>query len=143
MNSDYFMQKNGSHNKITDITCTTILFVCLCFFVPLVNFQSYGDVTIAGERLQILTCDRHSWPLCSEISIIIVCHTYCDTAHPFIMVIYEDPRHRPAAERLAVELSLPVFTTVVCFGCLGFEHPTFLLRGERVNPLHHHRSHNV
>ena len=39
----------------------------------------------------------------------------------------------PVAERLAVELSLPVFTQ------LGFEHPTFHLRGERSNWLRHRR----
>ena len=62
-------------------------------------FHSYGDVTITGEGLQILTYAWHSWPLGSKGSL--VCHTYCDTGHPFIMVI---------SERLAVELSLPVFT---------------------------------
>ena len=57
----------------------------------------------------------------------------------------------PFAECLAVDLSLPVFTTYVCrvagsgsfttcFYCLrlsrlGFEHPTFSLRGERSNTL--------
>ena len=54
-------------------------------------FNSYGDVTIAGEGLQILTCARHSWQLSSEGSL--ACHTYCDTGHPFIMVISEDPWH--------------------------------------------------
>ena len=62
-------------------------------------FHSYGDVTIAGEGLQILTYDRHPWPLSSEGSL--TSHTYCDTGPHFIMVI-------------AVELSLPVFTTLVC-----------------------------
>ena len=52
-------------------------------------FHSYGDVTIAGEGLQILTYTRHSWPLSSEGSL--TCHTYCDMGHPFIMVIFEDP----------------------------------------------------
>ena len=47
---------------------------------------------------------RHSWPLSSEGSL--ACHTYCDTGHPFIMVISEDPWHTPIAERSAVELSI-------------------------------------
>ena len=38
----------------------------------------------------------------------------------------------PIAARLAVELSLPDFTTYVCLR-LGFEHQTFRLRGERSN----------
>ena len=34
---------------------------------------------------------RHLWPLSSEGSIL--CYTYCDTGHPFIMVISEDQWH--------------------------------------------------
>ena len=49
------------------------------------------ETTIAGERLQILTYARHSWPLSSEGSF--TCHTYCDTGLPFIMIISEDPWH--------------------------------------------------
>ena len=52
-------------------------------------FHSFGDVIITGEGLQILTFARHSWPLSSEGSL--ACHTYCDTGHPFIMVISKDP----------------------------------------------------
>ena len=59
------------------------------FIVLLENFYSYGEVTIAGEGLQILTYARHSWPLSSEGSL--AWHTYCDTVHLCIMVISEDP----------------------------------------------------
>ena len=48
-------------------------------------FHSYGDDTIAVEWLQILTYDRHSWPLSSVGSLM--CHTHCDTG------ISEDPWH--------------------------------------------------
>ena len=66
--------------------------VCLWFFRPTRKiFHSCEDVTIAGEGLQLLTYARHSWPLSSEGSL--ACHTYCDTGHPFIIVISEDPRH--------------------------------------------------
>ena len=51
-------------------------------------FHSYGDVTIAGEGLN-MTYARHSWPLSSEGSL--ACHTYWNTEHPFTMVIAEDP----------------------------------------------------
>ena len=54
-------------------------------------FHSYGDVTNSGEGLHILSYARHSWPLSSEGSV--ACHTHCDTGHPFIMVISEDPWH--------------------------------------------------
>ena len=38
--------------------------------------------------------------------------------HPFkmVMIIYEDPWHTPIAERLAVEMSIPVSRTYVCRG---------------------------
>ena len=41
------------------------------------------------EWLQNLTSARHSWPLSSEGSF--ACHTFCDTGHPIILVISEDP----------------------------------------------------
>ena len=59
-------------------------------------FHSYGDVTIAGEGLQILNA-RHPWPLSSIGSL--ACHIYCDTGYPS-----------------AVELSLYIFTSKVCGG---------------------------
>ena len=42
----------------------------------------------------------------------------------------------PIAERLAVELSLPVFYDLG-LSRLGSDHPTFCLRGKRSNPLRH------
>ena len=54
-------------------------------------FLSFGNVTIASEGLQILTYALHLWHLSSEGSL--VCHTYCDSGHPFIMVFSEDPSH--------------------------------------------------
>ena len=76
-------------------------------------FHSFGNVTTAGEGLPILTYTRHSWPSSCEGSL--ACHTYCDTGHPFLMVISDDPWHsHPNAERFTVELSLPVLTTWVC-----------------------------
>ena len=78
----------------------------MCLFVCGVlshsrSFHLYGDVTIAGERLQIFTYARHLWPLSSEGSL--ACHTYCDTS------VYNGPvTLTPIAERLAVKLSLPV-----------------------------------
>ena len=41
--------------------------------------------------LHIWTYARHSWPMSSEGSL--ASNTYCDTGHPFIMVISEDPWH--------------------------------------------------
>ena len=83
--------------------------VCLGFTSHSKISHSYGDVTITSEELQIFTCTRHSWLLSSEGSL--ACHTYCDTGYLLILVISEDPWHSPLAERLTVELSLPVFMT--------------------------------
>ena len=82
---------------VCSFVCSFVrLFVCLLvyWFVWSLSshsriFHSYGDVTIAGEVLQILTYSRRSRPLSSEGSL--TCHTHCDTALAFIMVISEDP----------------------------------------------------
>ena len=67
------------------------LFVCLfvrSFSSQSRIFHSFGDVTITGEGLQILTYALRVWPLNSEGSL--ACLTYCDMGHPFIMVISLD-----------------------------------------------------
>ena len=70
-------------------------------------FFCFLGVTITGEGLQILTCARYSWPLSSECSFTVT------RGIRFEMVIPEDPwySHQSVAERVAVELSLPVLTT--------------------------------
>ena len=55
------------------------------------TFHSLGEVHLTGERLQILTYARHSWPLSSEG--FSVCHTYCDAGHTFILVISNNTCH--------------------------------------------------
>ena len=49
--------------------------------LTLENFHSFGDVTIVGEGLQILTYAWQFWPLRSEV-FFVLCHTYCGTGHP-------------------------------------------------------------
>ena len=82
----------GYNLYIYHIPWTTSLTLCLFvwgFSSHSRIFHLYGDLTIAGEGLQILTYARHSWPLNSECSI--ASHTCCDTDQSFLMVIYEDP----------------------------------------------------
>ena len=67
------------------------LFVCFGFYIPFMKFSLNGDITITDKGLQILTFTLHSWPLSCVGSL--VCHTYCDTGHLFIMVISEDLWH--------------------------------------------------
>ena len=51
---------------------------------------------------------NHGWSLSSEGSL--ACHTYCDTRHPFIMVISEEPLQSH------LKPSLSVFTMSVVAG---------------------------
>ena len=71
--------------------------------------HSLKDVTVAGDRQQILNYAQNLWPLSSEDSL--ACHTYYDTGYPFIILISRSSDTQPNAERLAMELSLPVLTT--------------------------------
>ena len=90
-------------NNLLYWTDTVCLFVCFFFGFFFGVFCLFGvyrptrelfthihmETSILPVKgLQILTYARHSWPLSSESSL--ACHTYCDTGHPFIMVIYED-----------------------------------------------------
>ena len=81
-------------------------FFCL-FFVSFSSssriFHSYGDVTIAGEGLQILTCVRQSWPVSNEGS-----HLLRHGAFVYIGHLRGPVTLTPISERLAVDLSLPV-----------------------------------
>ena len=100
------------------------------------HFHSIGDVTITGEVQQILTNARQSWPLSNEGSL--ACHTYCDAGHAFIIVISED------RDTDIYCLAFGSGAVTICFNDLGlsrlgFEHPTFRLRGERSNRLRHLR----
>ena len=91
-------------------------------------FHSYGDVTITGERLQILTYTRRLRPLSSEGPL--ACHTCCDTGHPFLR---SSPRTRDIHTCCRAFGSGTVTTCVNDLGLSrpGFEHPTFRMRGER------------
>ena len=70
-------------------TCPSGRFFVWAFSSHSRIFHAYGDVTFAGDMLQVSTHAWHSWPLSSEGSL--ACHTYCNTDHPFIMVTSEDP----------------------------------------------------
>ena len=99
-------------------------------------FHSDGDVTITGEGVQILTYDRHSWPLRSEGSL--GCHTYCDTGH-------HNNGHLLGPVTLAYCQAFGSGAVTICFGLsrLGFEHPTLRLQHKCSNPLHHRFGFNI
>ena len=121
-----------------------IVFVCLFVYLFVWSFfssysrifQSFGDVTIDGKGLQILTYARHLWPLSSEGSLAR--HTYCDTGHP-IIIIPEEPWHSHLTPSVW-QWSCHYLFLRLGLSRLGFEHPTFRLRGQRSNPMRHHKS---
>ena len=110
-----------------------VFFVCVGYSSHL-RIHSYGEVTITGEGVQILSYAQHSWPLSSEGSL--ACHTYYDTGQPFMMVISEDPWHShllPSFWQWSCHyLFLRLRSTVA-----GIRTPNFRLRGERSNRLSH------
>ena len=85
---------NSVHNVYTKST-QCVQFICCIFLGGGVShwriFHSYGDGTIVGEGLQIVTYAWLPWPL--SIGGSFACHTYRDKGHPLIMVISEDPWH--------------------------------------------------
>ena len=71
-------------------------FLLVCLFVWGLSsnsriLHSYGDVTIIGERLQIVSYTLQAYQLSSDGTL--ACNTYCNTGHTFILVISEDPWH--------------------------------------------------
>ena len=72
------------------LLCFVCLFVLGVFWCPTRDFFSFIWIR-DYYRWRTANSDhaRHSWPLSSEGSS----HLYCDTGHPFIMVISEDPWH--------------------------------------------------
>ena len=116
------------------LSCTLVrLFLFVCGFSSHSGiFHSYGDVTITGEGVQILThtCTQHSWPLSSEGSLAY--HTYCD-----ISLEWSSPKTRDTHTCCRAFGSGAVTT---CFYDLGlsslrFEIATFRIRCERSNRM--------
>ena len=76
--------------------CSDYLFDCLWVFFVLLSTHGYRAVM----NFQLLAC-----------------HTFCDTTHPFIMVISYDPcQSNLLPSVLTVELSRPVLTSKFCRG---------------------------
>ena len=92
-------------------------------------FYSYGDVTITDEGLQILTC---SALLAIERGGFFGVPTVTWGIRFYNGHLRGPVTLKPIAERLAVELSRPVFTTGLSW--LGFKNPTSACR---VNALNH------
>ena len=112
----------------------TLTLICFSFFWSFsshsIIFHSFGDVTIAGKGLQILTYAGHLWPLSSEGSL--ACKTYCDTGQPDYNGHLRLPvTLTPIAKWVAKEPSLSVFNDLglsrLRFERLPFAEQTLLL----------------
>ena len=106
-----------------------LMFVCGSF-VPLENCSLNGDVTIAGERLQILTEARHLWPLSSESVLATPTVTLDNRSY------WSSPRTHDTHIHCPTTSNGDVINCFYDIGLsqLGFEQPTFRLRGELFNP---------
>ena len=109
---------------VLDTPVRVVVFVC--FFLSHSRiFHSYVDVTISGEGLQILTYAWHSWPLSSE-GFFNVPHLL---RHVYDGLLRGPVPLTPVAERLAVELTLPVLRLRSV--ATGYRTPISRLRGEQ------------
>ena len=96
--------------------------------------HSYGDVTITGEGLLFSIFTR---PLMTSEGCFM-CHIYCDTGQPFIMVISDRGlvTLTAVAKPLALKLSLPVWKT-------GDRTPISRVRGKGSTTMPPQRSYKV
>ena len=89
-------------------------------------FHSYGDLTIAGEGMQALTYARHFWPFFSV---------------PYQLwhgeSVYNGHFRGPVTQLLPIVWWRSSHYLFLPMSWLGFEHPTFRMRGERSNELWH------
>ena len=99
--------------------------------------NSFGDVTITVEGLQI-TFDLYSALMIHwAVRFFSLPHLLWQEASVFNGHLRGHVTLTPVAELLAMELSLPNFTSGL--SRLGSEHPTFRVRGERSIQLSHRR----
>ena len=104
----------------------------LVFFFVCLKLSSHARfflTPITDKGIQIMTNTRLSWPSSSEGSY--ACHTYCDTVHPIIVVISEEP-YGTHTQMLP---SVGSGTVTTCFYDLdllrlGFERPTFCMQAK-------------
>ena len=117
------------------------LFVCLFVWGSSSHsriFHSCGDVTITCEGLQILTWVYSALMAIDQWGFLNVPHLLWHGASVYNGHLQVLVTLTPIDERLAVEQSLPYFYDLG-LSRLGFEHPTFRLRGDCSNPLRHRR----
>ena len=119
-----FIEKLEFQNKL--FVKIIYAFICWGFSSHSRIFHSFGDVTITGEKLQILNNALHLWPVSSVSSLEY--QMYCDIGHSFIIKDAWHSHLLPSVRGDFYDLGLLH---------LRFEHPTSHLRGVRSNRLLH------
>ena len=71
------------------IRYTHVIVYLFGIFCPTREFFTHLETSSLPVKGCFFTYARHLWTLSSEGSL--ACHTYCDTGHPFILVLSEDP----------------------------------------------------
>ena len=103
------------HNILNCInkTCSSFVFFCLVIWSLSSHsriFHWYGDVTIAGEGLQILTYARHSWRIISDMgytfimvfSFVLNTHAFCWAFSSRAVNLWFKVCHSPAFQTISV-----------------------------------------
>ena len=122
LNNKYFRAHYGTTStfflqlQYSNMIC---LFLSLEFFVPFKNFLLISRRHVCQWRAAHFDLCSVLWPFSPENSLAY--HTYCDTGHPFIMIITEDKWHShlmPSVQQWGVINDLGLSR-------LGIEHPAF------------------
>ena len=96
-----------SHNR---------LFACLGFLAPIENFLLACYLIITGEGLQTLTYTRHASMVIEQWEFFSVSHLLWQEISVYNSSLRGPMTQTPVAERIAEELTLPVFSIQVCRG---------------------------
>ena len=104
------------------------------FFIPMET----SPLPVKGCKVWPLFGTHDHW----AVRVVWRATSYCDTEHPFLLVISDDPWHSHLLPSVfAVELSLLVFTTRSVATVI--QTPNFRLRGDCSNPMRHRRGSNT
>ena len=114
------------------LVCFFCLLVYLEFFIPFLTHLETSPLPVKGCKFWHMLCTYGLW----AVRVFSVLHLLWHGASVDIGHLRGPVKLTPNAERLTVELSLPVLTRFL--SQLEFEHRTFRLLGECSNPLWHH-----
>ena len=135
----FFMLEKGVVLYLTRWAKKRQSFVLRLFWV----FRPTGEFFTYMETSPLLVKGCKFWPMLGTyghwaVRVLLACHTYCDTGHPFIMVISEEPWHShllPSVWQLGCHYLFLRFKPVAT----AIRTPNIPLAGELSNRLCHLR----